>query len=375
VRAGIDVRPALSRKTGVGRYLRGLVPALVDQGVAVTAFSASFKERLDPESFPGATVVDRRIPSRLLSAAWNRLGSPSFELLAGAVDLTHSPTPLPVPTRSGARVVTVHDLFFLDDPSAGGGEPGRDWTPRLARALAAADAIVCVSAATAAAARERLGAPADRIHVVHHGLEPGWFAAVDPAEARARAERAGAAGRFVLAVGALEVRKNFPQLVAAFAAVLAAESDLTLVIAGPDGPDREAIERTAGRLGLGPRLRLAGYQDDLTLRALYRRAALLVMPSLDEGFGFPVLEAMAASCPVVASDKGALPEVTAGAALLTGVESDSIAHGIARVLAEPDLRAELVARGSARAAGFRWAAAARLTALAYHHAVERRSRR
>src|SRR5438309_1316054 len=107
VRIGIDVRPALRHTTGVGRYLLGLVPALAARGEPVVAFSASWKDLLDARAFAGARVVDRRLSVRLLNLGWNRLGFPSFEALAGPIDVVHSPTPLPIPARAAARVVTV----------------------------------------------------------------------------------------------------------------------------------------------------------------------------------------------------------------------------------------------------------------------------
>ena len=171
MRVGFDLRPAVKRATGVGRYLRGLLPALAAEGVDVVGLAASWRDRVRRADFPGLRIVDRRLPVRLLDLLWNRFAWPPFARLAGAVDVSHSPTPLPLPGAGVARVVTVHDLFFVRQPDAVDADTAA-WIARLRAALAAADGIICVSAATAGAVTELLQVPAERLSVVPHGLEP-----------------------------------------------------------------------------------------------------------------------------------------------------------------------------------------------------------
>lgn len=354
---GIDIRPALSRATGVGRYFEGLVSGLqqIDSETSYVLFSSSLKERPRPEPRPpNFRLVDRRIPVSVLNALWHRLGVPSFDWLAGSpIDVTHSPTPLRLPSRRARSIVTVHDLFFLDRPEAVSGEIRRDYAS-LARAHArSADAVLAVSATTAFEVAERFDVPRERIHVVHPGVDERFLAVEPP--------RNGGVP-YLLAVATEEPRKNLTTLVEAFAILKRRGFDGTLTIAGGAGLDTPRILETIGAHGVAREVLRLGYVDARELPSLYRSARILVSPSLGEGFGLPLLEAMATRTPLVASDIPAHREVAKDAAIFVpATDPEVIASGIESVWTDTALRARLQERGLARVKDFSWVSSAQKT--------------
>jgi len=366
VRILLDYRPALRQRTGVGEYVQGLATALAGllaPGDSLTLFSSSWKDRLSPDAVPGASIYDGRVPVRVLNAAWHRLEWPPVDLLTGGVDVAHSMHPLMMPSR-GARVVTIHDLYFLSRPEHAAAEIRRDY-PRLAKDHAhRADAVVVNSEYTKTQIIERLDLPAERITVCTPGA-PAWERRPEP----------GAPGP-ILFIGTIAPRKNVPGLLRAFTQLAAANVDTPeLVLAGRITTD--------GLLGTGvdvasviDRIRMPGYVDDPAKQDLYRQASMLVLPSFDEGFGIPALEAMAMGVPVIAANRGALPEVLGGAGLLVDPdEPATIADAIARVLKDPALRRQLADAGVARAARYSWKASAERLYETYRSISRRRGAR
>ncbi len=374
----LDYRPALRARSGVGEWVHQLsraILALKERGhpsardVALALFTSSWADRPNPEAMAelrGADLIDRRVPNRWLTWSWNRLGWPPVEwLLPGAVDVVHSPNPVDMPTASGARVITVHDLDFLDHPERTRAEM-RDHYPRLVRRHAdRADLVVAVSHYTAGRVRERLGVPSGRLVVCRAGL-PAWIH---------REPRPGApAGEgYILFVGTLEPRKNIPGLLAAYARVLAEGPAPRLVLAGAPAGDAAWLESSTASPTLAGRVDRRGYVAEAEKPSLYRGAAMLVLPSFEEGFGLPALEAMAMGVPVVATRAGAVPEVVGDAALLVPPGDDAaLAHAMRRVLDEPDLAAGLRSRGLERATGFDWATSAAALLESFGEIVARR---
>jgi glycosyltransferase involved in cell wall biosynthesis len=392
VRVLIDYRPALRERSGSGEYTHQLTKALLASAAAggparaldVTLFSSSWKDRLTrTPDLAAAAIVDRRVPVRLLNLAWHRLEWPPVEMLAGgAFDIVHSPHPLLTPTRGAAQVITIHDLNFLTHPERTRAEVRRDYAP-LARAHAhRADAILVPSAYTAGEVERLLGVPRDRIAICPAGA-PGWTA-------RPAAPKDG----YVLFLGTLEPRKNVGGLLDAWEQLLtgpakaghyrngeiaqgARPSLPELIVAGRITGDAAPWLERIGRPPLLGTVRHAGYVGDGDRRALYEGASLLVHPSFEEGFGMTVLEAMSLGVPVVASDRGSLPEVLGGAGLLVDPDRPAdIADAIARVLGEDGLAASCAAKGVARARAFRWEETAERVHDAYRVAIERaRTRR
>ena len=379
MRVLLDYRPALRAATGVGAFVHHLSAALADpdpdgpgtETVEVTLFSSSWKDRLGTAAERGlpevVATMDRRIPVRLLNAAWHRAEWPPIEALTGrCFDVVHSPHPLLLPSRRAAQVVTIHDLDFLDHPERAWGEMRRDY-PSLARRHARRAARVVVpSRYTATEVERRLGIPRERIAICPNGAPPWQPRPTSPA------------GGHLLFVGSLAPRKNLTGLLAAYARLAEQRADAPeLVLVGAaalDGADadwRSALDAPP----LAGRVRRPGYVDASTLRSLYTGACALVLPSFDEGFGLPALEAMTLGVPVVASNRGALPEVVGEAGILVDpTDPAALAHALERVLDEPGLGAHCAASGPVQARKFDWRASARTLRAAYRQAIDARGR-
>jgi len=368
VRVLIDYRPALRERSGAGEYTHQLTKALAATGNDdLTIFSSSWKDRLALDGdLAGVATVDRRIPVQLLNLLWHRMEWPPIEALsARRFDVVHSSHPLLMPSRDAAQVITIHDLDFLAHPDRTRAEIRRDY-PRLAhRHAQRADAIIVPSAFTAGEVERTLGVPADRIAVCPHGA-PDW------------APRATPPGEgYVLFFSTLEPRKNVGGLLDAYEYLLAVgRTPCELVLAGKATEEAGPWLDRIARPPLKGFVRHIGYVEPANRRALYDGARLLVMPSFEEGFGIPVLEAMSAGVPVVAADRGSLPEVLGGAGVLVNPDRpEEIAAGIARLLEDHAYAGECFSRGIARAREFRWARTVQRVRAAYEYAIARRRQR
>jgi glycosyltransferase involved in cell wall biosynthesis len=375
VRVLIDYRPALRERSGSGEYTHQLAKALLTSGrepgqrhiVDLTLFSSSWKDRLTPApELAGATIVDRRVPVRALNLAWHRLEWPPAEMLTGrAFDVVHSPHPLLTPTRSAAQVITIHDLNFLSHPERTRAEIRRDYPVLVTAHARRADAILVPSAYTAGEVERLLGVPRERMAICPPGA-PGWTP-------RARAPKEG----YVLFFSTLEPRKNVGALLDSYERLIASGAVLPqLVLAGKATTEAQPW---LDRITVGPlrgTVRHVGYVEPNQRQALYEGARLLVQPSLDEGFGMTVLEAMSLGVPVVAANRGSLPEVLGGAGLLVDPEQPAdVAHAIARLLDDDGLAAACAEKGMARARAFNWTETASRVYETYMAAIERRRAR
>jgi glycosyltransferase involved in cell wall biosynthesis len=373
VRVLLDYRSALRGRSGVGEYAHRLASALLDvsraersQTLDLTLFSSSWKDRLriDPD-LSGVRSVDRRVPVALLNLAWHRLGWPPAETMAGrAFDVTHSLHPLLMPARAAAQVVTIHDLNFLAHPERTRAEIRRDY-PALTRDHAhRADAIIVPSRFTSAEVQRRLEVPAGRIEVCSPGA-PDW-----------PARNAAPVDGYVLFFGTLEPRKNVGTLLDAWERLLGRRRLPELVLAGQATPESQPWLERIARPPLAGRVRHIGYVDPGNRRALYEGAVLLVQPSFEEGFGIPVLESMTIGLPVVAANRGALPEVLGDAGLLFEAEDgDALASAIEQMLTDEALSSAAASKGAARAQAFRWTETARRVLEVYRQAIARRAER
>jgi len=377
VRVLIDYRPALRERSGVGEQTHQLAQALLAayppdaarDPLSLTLFSSSWKDRLvPPVELAAATIVDRRVPVSVLNFAWHRLGWPPIETLAGQpYDVAHSPHPLLLPARSAAQVITIHDLDFLSHPERTRAEIRRDY-PALARDHAhRADAILVPSGYTAGEVERRLGVPRERMTIFVPGA-PDWTP-------RVAAPKDG----YVLFFSTLEPRKNVGGLLDAWERIVShlahGRPTPQLILAGRATDEAQPWLDRIARPPLAGSVRHLGYVAASDRRALYEGARVLVQPSFDEGFGLPVLDAMTLGVPVVAANRGALPEVLGGAGLLVDPDApDDIAAAIARVLSDDDVAAACAARGIARARAFRWADTAQRVYDTYRQAIERRAR-
>jgi glycosyltransferase involved in cell wall biosynthesis len=328
---GLDVSPLAQTRAGTARYVSSLLAALeAEGGVELRRYGWGGNGRL--------TAAAR-------DTGWYLAALPA-RARRDAVDVLHCPT-FRAPVRSSVPlVVTVHDLAVLRHPAT-----FNRWTrayssailPRVARA---ADAIVAVSEFTRGEVVDLLGVPPERVSVISHGVAPA-FAAEGPV----------AEGDYVLAVSTLEPRKNLPRLLEAFRLADLDGCELRVVGARGWGGVRVA----------GERVRWLGEVGDQELARLYRGARCVAYPSLYEGFGLPVLEAMACGAAVVTSTAPAVREVADGAAVaVDGLEASAIAAGLEEAIARRD---ELGRNGVERAAKFTWREAARRTVAVYRTAV------
>jgi glycosyltransferase involved in cell wall biosynthesis len=355
---------------GVGTYIRNVVPALTarDPSLDVTLFHASFDRSADEPWLEGRRIVSLPGSIRTLYPMWNTVRRPALpEPLASAAVL-HATSGVAVPpSRPSQRlVVTIHDVAFLRFPELF----PRRWriVYRLGLGVAArrAEAILVPSRSTADDVIARARIDPERVHVTPLAATlPRGHA--DPARTL---ERLGIPTPYVLFVGTLEPRKNLVTLVRAYRRA-AVGIPHALVLAGAPGWGLDALERELAMPGPG-RIVRTGWLPDDDLDAVYRGASAFVYPSLYEGFGLPVLEAMARGIPTIASSASSLPEVTGDAALSVDPRSSgALASATATLLADDGLASELGERGRRRARSFTWDETARLTLEAYERAVAR----
>jgi glycosyltransferase involved in cell wall biosynthesis len=373
VRVLLDYRPALRERSGVGEYTHALAAALLEgpspeRAIELTLFSSSWKDRLQPgEELAKASIVDRRVPVRVLNFAWHRLEWPPIDsFVSESFDVVHSMHPLLMPARRAARVVTIYDLNFLTHPERTRGEIRRDY-PALARDHAhRADRVIVISRFTADQVERLLEVPANRISLCTPGA-PAWAP---------RAKPPGGDG-YVLFFGTLEPRKNLGVLLDAYELLAAGGKRLPpLVIAGrateQSGPWLERIRRQP----LSQWVRYVGYVNPAKRRELYEGAKLLVQPSFEEGFGLPVLEAMTVGVPVVAANRGALPEVLGDAGpLIDAEDAAGFAEAIDTIVNDPVAAISSASRGLERARLFSWERTAHDMIGAYQAALKHRAER
>jgi glycosyltransferase involved in cell wall biosynthesis len=366
---GIDLRPSLSRPTGVGAYVVSLAQRLPEAAPQdrFYLFSASLSERYPQRQWPGnVKLVDRAIPVRVLNSAWHRLEWPPLDTLVGApLDLVHSPHPLLLPARKAKRIVTIHDLFFLKHPDMTRAEVRRDYPDLVRDHVRRADGVICPSEHTASEARLLLDVPSAKIAVIPNGVDPEYRepaseAAVEAVLARHRLPRGA-----LLYVGSDEKRKNLVNLAMAYMGMGGRRSRMPpLILVGP-GP-----EWAQGGSTYGSKIHATGYLETREIRLLMAASRALVLPSLEEGFGLPVAEAMAAGLPVVCSRGSALEEVAGDAATLVNpLDTRSIADGIDKILGDETLARVQRERGLARSKMFDWDIAARQTLEFYRRVL------
>ena len=343
IRVALDTR-ALNHEdaTGVGRYVRALLTAFREgHGVAVTTYGERTPRLLGPQVMTPLRM--RRDRAQLIHGPANSL-------------------PLLFVGLPG--VVTIHDLAIYAHPEW---FPGDQWFATkvvVPRSVHQARMIICPSEATKAATMRLFGVEAARCRVIPHGVETEFALPASPSVRAEVQTRYALPDRYVLQVGTVQPRKNYITTLRALARIPAPER-VPLIVVGGFGWKYHPVVDAVRDLELTGSVRFVGYAGMPDLPALYQMAQAVLFPSLDEGFGLPVLEAFAAGTPVIASNAGAIPEVAGNAALLTAPEDDeALAANLRRLLGDRELRDRQVAAGRARAATYTWSVSA-----AAHHAV------
>jgi glycosyltransferase involved in cell wall biosynthesis len=367
MRIGIDYTSAARQGAGIGRFTRELIrrAMALDTDNEYRLLVAG-REPIPPAHLPHLDsrhkLVQTPISERTLVRLWHRLRVPlPVELALGRLDIFHSPDFVLPPVARATKVLTIHDLSFLRVPECA--DPRLRWYlgQVVPRSVRRADYLLADSESTRRDLIELLGVPPERAQVIYGGVDPTFAPVEDKAALQAIRERYALGRPFILAVGTLEPRKNYPNLIRAFAqARERAHLPHVLLIVGKKGWVYEPIFAAVEELGLQDVVLFPGFVPDAELPALYSAADLLATPSFYEGFGLPPLEAMACGTPVVVADVSSLPEVVGDAGLRVDPHNvDALAEAILSLIQDSALRRSLRATGFVQARKFTWDKAAR----------------
>ncbi len=374
MRVGIDARLLSYQQGGISTYTRCLIRELATLRQGERYVVLQSRKDSNPivrgngvEIAPTWTPCHNRFEQFALPLELSLLG----------LDLLHSPDFIPPFYRRCKSVITVHDLAFLKYPHLLT-EASKSYYLQIGKGVKSADAIIAVSASTRNDLIEQLGVPEDKINVIPEAADSIFRPIDDQRFLDAVKQRYNLPERFILFLGTIEPRKNLTTLIKAFAqfSLSGKENSETveripkLVIAGAKGWLCDEVFATVEALRIGNLVEFIGLVPGQDLVALYNLASAFAMPSLYEGFGLPVLEAMACGIPVIASNASSLPEVAGDAALLVDpLDIDGWAHAISRVLDDQAVRDSLRERGLRRATDFSWRRSALETRALYERVL------
>jgi glycosyltransferase involved in cell wall biosynthesis len=364
----VDVSSAVHAKAGIGRYAGSLARALVDEHPGRFALFynrvAGTKPPAGLESVPARTVRASYKPWRM--AVWlGQLAGVGFDRLLPGAQLYHATEHLLPPLRQVPAVLTVHDMIFKLFPQHQ--KRLNFWYLNATMPLYCrrAGAIITVSQSSKRDIIAHYGLAPDRINVIYEAASPEFVPASGDAVAQVR-RRYGLPDRFLLHVGTIEPRKNLTRLVEALQSLHEAGLTIPLLIAGGKGWLYEALFRRLEQLDVGRHVQFSGYVASEDLPALYSAATAVAVPSVYEGFGLPVLEAMACGTPVVSSNASSLPEIGGeAAAYFDPHDVGAMAESIHAVWTDADRRAEMRRLGLSQSARFSWERAAEETWAVY----------
>jgi glycosyltransferase involved in cell wall biosynthesis len=383
LRAALDGTPLAGKPTGIGAFCAGLLAALARRpDLDVGAFAISRRGRADldgklPEGVRPLGPRGRNVPARVLHSSWRIWPFPPAELWAGGAGVVHGTNFVVPPAWRAATVVTVHDLTPLRYPNWC--LPAARAYPELVRRAVARGAWVHAdSEFVADEVRSLLRVPAERVRAIYPGIPP----VPDPTAAEPPEDTGSPSGAlrallppsvtsYVLALGTVEPRKGFPDLVKAFGRIAGRHPGLALVIAGPDGWATHELSRAVGASSSPERVVRLGWVSTAQRDSLLRGATVFAYPSLYEGFGLPPLEAMAAGTAVIASDIAALREVLGDAALLVPAgDGEALTGALDHLIGDDAAREALVSKGRQRAALFTWERCAEQMERLYRDAIQ-----
>lgn len=358
----VDIQAAIAQRAGVGRYTKLLVEHLGQQVLSqdeLGLFYFDFKRHGEP--FPVANATQRSVqwvPGRIVQKAWKSVGFPPFNWFSGGADVFHFPNFIRPPLSKGKSVVTIHDVSFLRYPETLEAKNFAFLSKCIKDTVAKADAIITDCQFVADELRELMDVPEEKLHPILLGLHD--IESPGAEQVKTFREQHQLDRPYLLNVGTLEPRKNHLFLIDVFDQLDSFDGDL--ILAGMKGWKFEPIMERIAASPKADRIRHLDYVADEDLPALYAGAELFVFPSRYEGFGFPPLEAMACGTAVLSSTAGSLAEVLGDGAETLPIENPADwATAIERILGDERLRADCIARGSAKAASYDWAETARQT--------------
>ncbi len=372
---GVDMTSAIMQGGGIGRYTRELIHALLelDSDNQYRFFSAKPPPN-PPVANPipiaaNASYHPSRLSERWLYRLWYRFRLPMpVQWNTGKIDLFHSPDfVLPPVSGNIPTLLTVHDISFAHYPETFPAPLVKYLNSVVPWSIERATHVLADSISTKRDLVELWRVPEEKVTVLYAGVN-GRFQPSQPAQITAVCQKHNITTPYILCVGTVQPRKNYPMLVRAFAP-LAKELPHNLVIAGGKGWLNEELMAEIERQGVGDRVQFTGFVDDADLPALYSGADVLAFPSLYEGFGLPLLEAMACETAVVSSNSSCLPEVAGNAPLLPPDDEAAWTQTLRRLLTSPADRAALIKDGYAQVRKFGWKTAAEQLRAIYHQLV------
>ncbi|GAA1648706.1 glycosyltransferase family 4 protein [Catellatospora bangladeshensis] len=368
----VDATSVPADRGGVGRYLDGLLGALADHSdIDLVVVSQRTDQERYARTLPHAQVVaaPAAVAHRPARLAWEQTGLPLLAQQVGA-QVLHSPF-YTCPLRAGCPVtVTVHDATFFTEPEHYDKSRGTFFRSAIKTSLRRAERVIVPSKATRDELIRLLDADPTKIDVAYHGVDHTAFHVPGEEEkARVRARLGLGEQSYIAFLGAKEPRKNVPNLVRGWIAAVRDRIDPpALVLAGGQGHDDE-IDRVAGEVPAHLRLLRPGYLRYADLPGFLGGAVLCAYPSHGEGFGLPILEAMACGAPVLTTPRLSLPEVGGDAVAYTGQDADHIAKDLAALLDDEARRSALAAAGLARAKEFSWNSSAEAHVAAWQRSI------
>lgn len=373
MRVVLDATAIPADRGGVGRYVECLLPALARAGLDLVVFAQPRDAERLASVVPSAEVVlaPSRVASRPVRLTWEQLRLPGLARAVRA-DVLHSPH-YTMPRRSPVPVVvTLHDATFFSDPHLHTQVKGRFFRSATRAAVRRAAALVVPSEATGREVRRYAGGALGMFHVAYHGVDTSVFHPVDAAERERVAHTLGLTGRYVAFLGTLEPRKNVPALVRGWALAVAGRDDPpALVLAGGRGWD-DAVDPAIAAVPEHLQVVRPGYVPVGDLAGLLGGAEVVAYPSLGEGFGLPVLEAMACGALVLTTRRLSLPEVGGEAVAYCEPDDRGIGDVLAELLDDPVRRERLSVDAVERAGRFTWEASAQAHIEAYQAAIKAR---
>lgn len=374
----LDGSPLYSNRSGVYRYTAKLYEHLSALGVHVKFLQnpVFFRKRPPVPDWPENAMLDRYYPYKAIRRFMkpNPLYRVPLDLFApGSIDIVHGTNFVHFPALKAGTVVTIHDLAYMRYPEVTTEQIYRHhmkWVPYSARVC---DRIIADSMQTKEDIVELLSVPEDKIDVVHLAAD-GQFRPLPPDEAKTVTDLYGLSDGYFLAVGTVEPRKNLITLLRAYKRLLDAGCrEPRLVIVGPKGWKYNPIMEYIKEHGLEERVVFTGYVPDERLPALYNRARALVYPSIYEGFGLPLVEAMSCGIPVIASNLSSIPEIVGDAGLLfPPTDAEQLAGLMKDIWNDHGLHGQYAQKALERSRRFSWERTARETLEVYHKALERK---